>query len=92
MEVLEHPRQFVRRRRAILSAESSRVITRLYFPGDGLRLKRMVERVTKLSDDDVRDLLETIFRNFSERHRYFREDLEKNFEHVAARSTISRTL
>ena len=92
MEVMEHPRQFVRRRRAILSAESSRVITRLYFPGDGPRLKRMVERVTKLSDDDVRDLLETIFRNFSERHRYFREDLEKNFEHVAARSPKSRSL
>jgi len=92
MKVMEHPRQFVRRRRAILSAECSRVITRLYFPGDGSRLKRMVERIKKLGDDDVRDLLETIFRNFSERHRHFRETLEKNFEHVAAHSPKSRSL
>ena len=74
-----------------MSAESSRVITRLYFPGDGPRLKRMVERVTNLNDDEVQDLLETIFLNFSERHRYFKEALEKNFEHVAEHSPNIRS-
>ncbi len=75
-----------------MSAESSRVITRLYFPGDAPRLERMIELVTKLSDDDVHNLLETIFRDFSERHRYFKEALERNFEHVAANSPKSRSL
>ncbi len=75
-----------------MSAENSRVITRLYFPGDGPRLERLVERVTKLSDDEAQDLLETVFRNFSERHRYFREALERNFEHVAVHSPKSRSL
>jgi predicted GH43/DUF377 family glycosyl hydrolase len=52
----------------------------------------MIERVTKLTDDGVQHLLETIFRDFSERHRYFREALERNFEHVAAHSPKSRSL
>ena len=82
----------MRRRRTVLSAENSRVITRLYFPGDGPRLERMLERIAQLSDDDVERLLETIFREFSERHRYFREALEKNFERVAAHSPKSRSL
>jgi hypothetical protein len=37
-------------------------------------------------------VLGTIFREFSERHRYFREALEKNFEHVAEHSPKSRSL
>ncbi len=90
--IIERRQNFVRRRRAVLSAESSRVITRPYFPGDGPRLERMIERVIKLSDDDVQLLLETIFRDFSERHRHLREALERNFEQVAAHSPQSRSL
>jgi predicted GH43/DUF377 family glycosyl hydrolase len=52
----------------------------------------MLERVTKLSDDEAQRLLGTIFRDFSERHRYFRETLERNFERVAAHSPKSRSL
>ncbi len=89
---VEHHGKFVRRRRIVLNAENSRVITRPYFPGDGLRIERMIERVTKLSDDEAQRLLGTIFRDFSERHRYFRETLERNFERVAAHSPKSRSL
>ena len=52
----------------------------------------MIERITKLGDDDVEQLLGTIFRDFSERHRYFREILEKNFERIAAHSPKSHSL
>lgn len=90
--VVERHREFVRRRRTVLTAENSRVITRPYFPGDGPRLEHMIERIKKLSDDDVQRLLETIFRDFSERHRYFRKTLERNFERVAAHSPNSRSL
>jgi predicted GH43/DUF377 family glycosyl hydrolase len=90
--VVERHGEFVRRRRIVLNAENSRVITRLYFPGNGPRLERMIERIAKLSDDDVARLLKTIFRDFSERHRYFRETLEKNFERVAENSPKSRSL
>ncbi len=90
--VIENHRKFVRRRRTVLSAENSRVITRPYIPGDGPRLERMIERVGNLSDDNVQLLLKTIFRDFSERHRYFREALERNFEQVAAHSPKIRSL
>jgi predicted GH43/DUF377 family glycosyl hydrolase len=52
----------------------------------------MFERVTKLGVDEVQRLLETIFRDFSERHRYFRKTLERNFERVAAHSPNSHSL
>jgi predicted GH43/DUF377 family glycosyl hydrolase len=52
----------------------------------------MIEHVTKLSDDDVQHLLESIIRDFSERHRYLTEALEKNFEHVATHSRECRSL
>ncbi len=52
----------------------------------------MIERIGNLSDDDVQLLLETIFRDFSERHRYFRKALERNFERVAARSPKCHSL
>jgi hypothetical protein len=55
-----------------MNAESSRVITRLYFPGDGPRLERMIERVTKLSDDDVQHLLGKLWRETSNTLRYIR--------------------
>ncbi len=89
---MERYGKFVKRRRTVLTAENSRVITRLYFPGDGPRLERMIERITKLSDDDVQRSLETIFRDFSERHRYFRKILETNFERVAAHLPDCRSL
>jgi predicted GH43/DUF377 family glycosyl hydrolase len=52
----------------------------------------MIERITELSDDDLQDTLEAVFRDFSERHRYFRKTLERNFERVAEHSPNSRSL
>jgi hypothetical protein len=52
----------------------------------------MIERIEKLSDVDVQRLLETIFQDFSERHRYFGKTLEENFERVAVHSPNSRSL
>lgn len=92
MRLKEQRSRFVRRRQTLLNAESSRVIIRPYGAGDGARVKGLIERVAKLSDVDVKYLLETIFRDFSERHRYLREALEKNFEHVVAHSPKSASL
>ena len=92
MRLKEQRSRFVRRRQTVLNAESSRVIVRPYGAGDGARVKGLIERVAKLSDVDVKSLLETIFRDFSERHRYLREALERNFEHVVAQSPKSASL
>jgi len=77
----------------VLSAESSRVITRPHIPGDKARIKVLIGRVSKLSDEDVQHLLEAVIQDFSGRHRNFRKVLQRNFghiaEHVPKRTTLS---
>ena len=93
MRVREKREQLVKRRSTVLNAESSRVITRLHIPGDKARSKSLIERVAKLSDEDVHNLLEAVFQDFSGRHRNFRETLQRNFnriaEHVPNRISLS---
>ena len=89
MKVTARRNGFVRRRQTVLNAESSRVIVRPYGAGDGARVRSLIERVAKLSDAEVKDMLEIILRDFSERHRYLGEALERNFEHAAAHSPQS---
>ena len=83
MRVGEKHKQLIKRRSTLLNAESSRVITRLHIPGDKARSKSLIERVAKLSDEDVHDLLEAVFQDFSGRHRNFREVLERNFNRIS---------
>ncbi len=83
MRVKEQRKQLVQRRPTLLNAESSRVIIRPHIPGDKARTKRLIERVSELSDDDVNDLLEAVLQDFSGRHRNFREALKRNFNLIA---------
>jgi predicted GH43/DUF377 family glycosyl hydrolase len=98
MRIKEQRRQLVRRRSILLNAESSRVITRPHIPEDKSRIGALIERVAKLSDEDVLHLLEDVYHDFSGRHRKFRRALKRNFdriaEHVPKGATLSseRTL
>ena len=83
MRIKEQRKQLVRRRPTVLSGESSRVITRPHIPGDKARIKALIDRVSKLSDEDVQHLLEAVIQDFSGRHRNFRETLRQNFDRVA---------
>jgi len=83
MRVKEQRRQLVKRRPTLLNAESSRVITRPHIPGDRARIKVLIGRVARLKDNDVHHLLEVVLREFSARHRNFRQALERNFERIA---------
>lgn len=83
MRVKEQRTQLVKRRSTVLNAESSRVITRPHIPGDRPRIKRLIERVAMLSDDNVHHLLENVYHEFSARHRNFREVLDRNFERIS---------
>jgi predicted GH43/DUF377 family glycosyl hydrolase len=67
----------------VLNAQSSRVITRPHIPGGKARIKGLIERVSKLSDEDVQHLLEAVLHDFSGRHRNFRETLQRNFDRIA---------
>ncbi len=64
MRVHEQRKQLVKRRSTVLKAESARVITRTHIPGDKLRTRALIARVSKLSDDDVHNLLEAVYEDF----------------------------
>jgi len=83
MRVHEQRKQLVKRRSTVLKAESARVITRTHIPGDKLRTRALIARVSKLRDDDVHNLLEAVYEEFSGRHRNFRGALQRNFERIA---------
>jgi len=93
MRLTERRKQLVKRRSTLLNAESARVITRPYIPGDKARIQVLIDRVSKLSDDEVHQLLEAVFQDFSGRHRNFRGALQRNFsriaEHVPKRISLS---
>jgi len=93
MRVQEQRKQLVKRRPTLLNAESARVITRPHIPGDKARIKVLIDRVSKLSDEDVQHLLDAVIQDFSGRHRNFREALQRNFgriaEHVPKRISLS---
>jgi len=83
MRVQEQRKQLVRRRPTLLNAESARVIMRPHIPGGKARIRKLIARVAKLRDSDVHHLLETVFQEFSARHRNFRDALKMNFERIA---------
>jgi predicted GH43/DUF377 family glycosyl hydrolase len=93
MRVHEKRKQLVKRRSTLLNAESARVITRPHIPGDKVRTRALIVQVSKLRDDDVHNLLEAVYEDFSGRHRNFREALQRNFdriaEHVPKRISLS---
>lgn len=72
-----------RRKPIVLNAEINRVITRPYIPHTEERTCNIINRVLNLDEKETCALLETVLNNFSHRHRYFREELERNFNTVA---------
>jgi hypothetical protein len=66
-----------------MKANIGRVITRPYLPSGEERIRKVIERVLSLDENGACTLLETLLQEFSHRHRYFRESLERNFERVA---------
>jgi predicted GH43/DUF377 family glycosyl hydrolase len=83
MRVKDQRKQLVKRRSTVLNAESSRVITRPHIPGGRARIKRLIERVSRLGADEVNHVLEHVLEEFSGRHRNFRAVLDRNFERIS---------
>lgn len=72
-----------RRKSIVINTKIGRVITRPYVPAGEERIRRLINRVLDLDDQQVGTLLETLLHDFSHRHRYFRETLDRNFDLVA---------
>ncbi len=66
------------------ASDSSRVITRFFDPGGQVRIQSIVERVLRLSHDEVVRLLEDVFERFRTRHENIEAVLEQNYSNATA--------
>ena len=78
------PTPLARRKPIVMNAKIGRVITRPHLPSGEDRIRKVIKRVLRLDESEACTLLETVLHEFSHRHRYFRESLERNFERVAS--------
>lgn len=84
METGHTPTALLARRKSIvMKPKIGRVITRPYLPSGEDRIRNIIKRVLSLDENKACTILETVLQDFSHRHRYFRESLERNFELVA---------
>ena len=77
------PAPLARRKSILMKAEIGRVITRPYLQSSEERIRKIIKRVLSMDEMEACTLLETVLHDFSHRHRYFRQSLERNFERVA---------
>ena len=77
------PSPLARRKPIVMKAKIGRVITRPYLPSGEDRIRNVIKRVLSLDEIEACTLLDTVLQDFSHRHRYFRESLERNFQLVA---------
>src|ERR1019366_3712733 len=90
-EVAPVPVPLVRKAEQILKSDTSRVITRLYLPGqeivdDGIsRADSVIERIMEMTDEEVTTTLAETIGRFAGRHLDLRTDLAENFALVAHR-------
>lgn len=75
-------KQFIRRRKAKIQRDTSRVILRTHIPTHLERIPRIAGRVLSLSDEHAADLLHDVLANFNERHRNIEIMLMENFQRV----------
>ncbi len=71
-----------RRREETFHVDSSRVITRPFFPGGADRIRIIIKRVLSLSDIETEQILDGLKRNFESRHKDIWEVFNENFHKV----------
>jgi predicted GH43/DUF377 family glycosyl hydrolase len=72
----------VKRKDICFGPNPERVITRFYLP-DGINMSwAIIERILKLSNEEVNDTLSHVLRNFSDRHRNISKIFNNNFNQV----------
>lgn len=74
----------LRRSRAVLRPDPTRVLLRPFAPDDPARIERIVARVCALADDEVGELLEKTLADFAGRHRHLDAFLLRRFDDVAS--------
>jgi predicted GH43/DUF377 family glycosyl hydrolase len=83
MEKNRIKKSLVKRNRTKIIRNSSRVITRPHIPDVG-RIRRIIERITKLTKESAEELLFHIDFNFIERHKNIERIFLENFKKVSS--------
>lgn len=74
----------------ILTADQSRVILQpLFLPGSD-RVNRIFSRVERLTDDEVRELLSSVNKQYAHRHKNFKSILKRHFEAIAGQKPLGK--
>lgn len=73
------PRVEVRRKAIRLVPDPTRVIARLFLPGDATRVHSILDRIYSLPEKTVAALMARLLRDYDSRHRNFVEILERHF-------------
>ena len=72
----------VERKKKKFSAESSRVITKFYFPGSEERNRNIIARVLGLSEEEVWQNLKQVMDDFAARHKDIGRVFKRNFTEI----------
>ena len=70
----------VRRREETLHLDTSRVITKPFFPGGEERIRNVINRVLGLTEQDTRQILDGLKRIFEDRHKDIQEVFREHFQ------------
>jgi len=76
----------------ILLSDDRRVITRLFLPSDKQRVRRVVDRVLALPEEEAQQLLQMIVQDFGHRHHKIEEVFENHFREATADLDVPDTL
>ena len=79
-----HPPLDIQRLPIRFVGDERSVITRPFFPGGEIRIRRVVERVDELSEPEVQCILGEVFGDFGGRHRDIESVFEEQYEAVVA--------
>ncbi len=83
----------IRRNDVTLSPECERVIIRPFIPGNAASIRRIIDRVLDLTEKEVENQMDSVRRDFSERHLdielLLQEPLEKVHRHIDSSHLLS---
>ena len=83
MDDKKHRKPQVRRKKTKILRDTSRVITRAYFPEDKSRIPKIIDRVLSLTENEAKELMEKVNLDFFDRHKDIKRVLESHFAEVS---------
>ncbi|MCK4302731.1 MAG: glycoside hydrolase family 130 protein [Candidatus Eisenbacteria sp.] len=75
LKVTRKPMKFIQ--------DQTRVITRLHLPGGDDRIRKIIQRVLCMQDEQIAKVLRDVMREFSVRHKHVKRVFERHYQQVS---------